>query len=93
MEKKAEKKEKESKKSKKAKDGKDKKGKKDKKDKRDKKDKKDKKDGKKDERYGKHMRRNITGKQNFNASALIQHPKEVLDKIDHHHINCVLKSS
>ena len=72
----------ESKKAKKAKGGKDKKG-----------GKKDKKKGGKKERYGKHMRRNITKGQNFNASALIQHPKETLDKIDHHHINCVLKSS
>ena len=39
------------------------------------------------------MRKNLVSGQSFNASDMMQFPKEQLDKVDHHHINCVLKSS
>lgn len=75
----------------KAKAAKNKKGKKVKKGKKDKKDKKGKKDKKHDKKGHKH-KSSGTG-QEFNASDFIMYPRSELDRIDHHHINCILKSS
>mmetsp|Transcript_12216 Transcript_12216/g.15577 ORF Transcript_12216/g.15577 Transcript_12216/m.15577 type:complete len:122 (-) Transcript_12216:634-999(-) len=44
-------------------------------------------------RYHHSDREGVSDGQTFNASDFITHSKEVLDKVDHHHINCVLKSS
>ena len=70
---------------------KDKHGKKDRHGKKDKHREKDKKD-KKGHKHHAHKKSKGTG-QEFNASDFIMYPRSELDRIDHHHINCILKSS
>jgi len=49
--------------------------------------KEEKKDAKKD------AKKPAAGGALFNAADFVTHSKDVLDKVDHHHVNCVLKAS